>query len=203
MNKKAEMGIATLVLFIAVILVVAVVFQVILKTTSSVAGTTKATGKAVMYNVGTAVNIEQAYAEDGSGGNLDYFYLVAKSPAASEAISFSDSVIKMSLDDAGQEYIYKSTIDCNLKDASGASIYNASNKGYFGATFKLNTEPGVTSKTYMVAGDVVELCFKSPATVNSNTTRMMISFTPTKGNGWQIKNPELGTINQKTWYIFP
>ncbi|MEM4259994.1 MAG: hypothetical protein QXG00_02055 [Candidatus Woesearchaeota archaeon] len=203
-DKRAEIGIATLVLFIAIILVVAVAFQVILKTTGQVSETSRDAGRQVMANVGTAVGIEQGYAEDGSDGSLDYFYIVAKQPAGSEDILFSEAILKMSLPNAGNEYTYNSSIDCTSKTASSTtSIYNNTNANYYGVRFKLNTEPSISNKNYIKAGDIIEICFKSPASVTSNTTKMRISFQPTKGNGWTIKDPEIGTINTKTYFFFP
>lgn len=203
-DKRAEIGIATLVLFIAIILVVAVAFQVILKTTGQVSETSREAGKQVLANVGTAVGIEQGYAEDGSGGSLNYFYIVAKQPAGSEDILFSEAILKMSLANAGNEYTYNGSIDCTAKNASTAgSIYNSSYANFYGVRFKLNTEPSVSGKTYIKAGDIIELCFKSPVAVTANTTKMRISLQPTKGNGWTIKDPEIGTINTKTYYFFP
>jgi archaellin len=202
-SKKAEMGVATLVLFIAIILVVAVAFQVILKTTQQVSETSRDAGKQVMQNVGTAIGIEQGYAEDGTNGNLDYFYIVVKQPAGSNDVLFSEAILKMSLNTAGQEYIFNGSVDCASKSASSStSIYNATNVNYYGVRFKLNTE-SAANKTYIKAGDVVELCFKSPVSVTTNTTKFRVSYTPTKGNGWTIKDPEWNTINTKTYYFFP
>jgi archaellin len=204
--KKGELGIAALVLFIAIILVVAVTFQVLLKTTNQVSQTARTSGQQVLQNVGTGITIEEAYGEDGTQGALNYFYVVARLPAGSEDIQFDQLLVKMNLAGTWKSYLYSNNINCTISDATNfKSIYNETNANMYGVYFKMNTgaQDNEMNKSYIKSGDVIQICFKSPTPVNVNTTKMTISVAPIKGNGWQIVDPAIGTLSQKTYYFFP
>ena len=84
-NKKAEMGMGTLILFIAMILVAAVAAGVLISTTGSLQNKALATGKATTAQVGTAMEAVEVFAEDASSSNnLEDFYETIRLTSGSE-----------------------------------------------------------------------------------------------------------------------
>ena len=90
MNKKAEMGMGTLIIFIAMVLVAAVAAAVLISTTGSLQNKALATGKDTQKEIGTSLNVLQLYAEDGSDQDIEEFTEVVKLNAGSEAIRCSE-----------------------------------------------------------------------------------------------------------------
>jgi len=84
-TKKAEMGMGTLIIFIAMILVAAVAASVLISTTGTLQNKALATGKATTYQVGTSLEALELYGEDAYTFNdLEYMYQTVRLSSGSE-----------------------------------------------------------------------------------------------------------------------
>ncbi len=172
LSKKAEMGMGTLIIFIAMILVAAIAAAVLISTTSSLQNQALATGSATEQEVGTSLNIVEIYGEDGETDNsLEGFGTVTRLAAGSEAIRFEDTLLTVTLNNASQDYDYNESLDCD-----DLSNMNAT-EGY---GVEYNIEGPNNREGYLTTGDVSTVCFGAPRTVEEGED-IRVSLIPRVG----------------------
>ena len=152
-NKKAEMGMGTLIIFIALILVAAIAASVLISTTGTLQNKALATGKDTTKEVGTSMKVLQVYAEDGSDQDIEEFTEVIKLNAGSDPIRFSDLLLSVDLNNATGDYTYSDTVNCSNVSTTTAG-------GNYGLDYSI--EGNNYREGYLNKGDVVRLCFESP-----------------------------------------
>lgn len=154
--KKAEMGIGTLIIFIAMILVSAIAAGVLIRTSQSLQSKALDTGQRSKNQVSTNLQMLLLSIEDGSVGNsVDRFYLKMKLAPASDPISFNKMLLEFSLSDVDVDMVYNSSKTC--------AEVNESNSTYYYVDYLIkgsHYNPG-----HLQDGDIVQLCFKSPRPV--------------------------------------
>ena len=172
LSKKAEMGMGTLIIFIAMILVAAIAAAVLISTTSSLQNQALATGSATEQEVGTSLNIVEIYGEDGETDNsLEGFGTVTRLAAGSEAIRFEDTLLTVTLNNASQDYDYNESLDCD-----DLSNMNAT-EGY---GVEYNIEGPNSREGYLTGGDVATVCFGAPRAVEEGED-IRVSLIPRVG----------------------
>ncbi len=193
LSKKGEMGMGTLIIFIAMVLVAAVAAAVLISTTGTLQNKALATGKATATEVGTSLNVIQLYGEDGSNQNIEDFYQVIKLNAGSDPVRFSDLLLTMSLNDQTADFSYSTSVDC-----SNTSTMTAG--GDYGIEYSIN---GSNHKEgYLVKGDVAKLCYKAPRSVNESET-IKISLIPKVGTSNVIDSDLPDLMVDKRIEVFP
>lgn len=198
--KKGEMGIGTLILFIAFILVAAVAAAVLVSTTQSLQSKALATGKATQAEIGTSMTAVEVYAEDGSDQGVEYFYETIKLASGSDPIRFQDLLLVFNTPDTSREFTYDSTISCaDTTVTSAASIYNDTNSANFGIAYSLQAG---TLTGYLTTGDVVKLCYAAPRQINESED-IKLNIIPKVGAPLvvDVTTPQLMTDTRI--YIFP
>ncbi|MFW5866056.1 MAG: archaellin/type IV pilin N-terminal domain-containing protein [Nanoarchaeota archaeon] len=95
MNKKAEMGMGTLIIFIAMVLVAAVAASVLITTTGSLQGKALDTGMSAKEEVGTQIQVLEIFGTDSadSDGDLDTLNVTVKLAPGSESVKIDDLLI--------------------------------------------------------------------------------------------------------------
>ena len=202
MSKKAEMGIGTLIIFIAMILVAAIAASVLIQTATSLQNRALLTGTRTQEQIGTAIQVLQVYGEDGTTGSpasLDTFYMKFKLAPGSEPIRLNDSLLEFDTRSTSAALTYNASNsgDC---DAADFSTNSTTGVGSFGAKYLI---VGTESKNgYVHRGDVIELCFESPESVTANED-VSIRIIPRVGipSSTETAVPEI--VGQKRIYIFP
>jgi flagellin-like protein len=91
-KKKAEMGIGTLILFIAMLIVAAVAAGVLIQTSSSLQESSLSTGNQAKSQISTYAEVVDVSATDGRLGYLNYFQSILKLAPGSDPIKL-DQVI--------------------------------------------------------------------------------------------------------------
>lgn len=196
-NKKADMGMGTLIIFIAMILVAAVAASVLIATTTKLQNKALDTGKLTTQEVGTGLTAIEVYGENGSNQDLEYWYETIKLSAGSEPIRFSDVLITMSLNDNASDYTYNGVYDCSDDSTIAAPT---SSKGNFGVAYQIQ---GTNYKNaYLNKGDVVKLCFQSPRPVNESED-IKISLVPKVGSILVIETTTPDLMVDQRVSIFP
>jgi len=200
-NRKAELGIATLILLSAITLVSAVIFVAFTTTAEQVNQEARSAGMTIRENIGSAMNVIDVYAEDGSTSNsVDYFYMSIKPPYASDEIKLNDTLLIFGLDNISEEYQYDNTINCSIKTSgNSSSIYNSTNNGHFGVAYP---NGDYTYENTIVAGEVVRLCWKSPRSIEKGD-KILINFFGIRGYNARIVTSYKDLITEKTIYLFP
>jgi len=93
--KKAEMGIGTLIIFIALLLVAAIAAGVLIQTSGSLQEKALTTGDQAKSQISTNVRTIEVSATDGSNGSLTDFKQIVKLSPGSDAIKISQVLFTM------------------------------------------------------------------------------------------------------------
>lgn len=192
-SKKAEMGMGTLIIFIAMILVAAVAAGVLISTTGTLQNKALSTGRSTSAEVGTSLNIVQIYAEDGRTQGVSDFYKVLKLNAGSDPVRFSDILISLSLQNATADFLYNASIDCSNTSNTTAGVD-------FGVEYMITGPNNMTG--YLTRGDVVRVCFESPRSVGESE-KVIISLIPKVGSTRVVDTELPDLMIAKRIDIFP
>ncbi|RME52268.1 hypothetical protein D6783_05420 [Candidatus Woesearchaeota archaeon] len=192
-NKKAEMGMGTLIIFIAMILVAAVAAGVLIQTTGSLQNKALATGKATKQEVGTSINALELFAEDGTDQSVDYLYMTVKLSGGSDPIRFTDTLLTLNLDNTSADYEYNASIDCSNTGSMSAG-------GDFGISYQIT---GTNNKAgYLTKGDVVKICFQSPRSIGEGED-LKVNLVPMVGTPLVVEAAIPDLIVDKRIAVYP
>ncbi|MEM4260623.1 MAG: archaellin/type IV pilin N-terminal domain-containing protein [Candidatus Woesearchaeota archaeon] len=201
-SKRAEMGIGTLILFIAFILVAAVAASVLISTTSTLQSKALNTGKQTTDEVGTSMTAVQIYAEDASDNSVDkmvdYFYYTIKLSAGSEPIRFADVLMTMNTNNVSQDYTYYGDTGYSA-GCSGTAALDGNTSKYF-ISYSLSSSQQTNG--YIFPGDVVKLCFKSPRSIGE-AEEIKINMVPKIGASLVVDTTMPSLMRDKRIYVFP
>lgn len=201
MKRKAEMGIGTLIIFIAMILVAAIAASVLLQTASTLQNKALDTGKKTEGAVGTSIEPIIMAGEDGQDGGLNDFFVKVKLNAASDPIKLGDLLVGMYMANASADLEYKGgTYGTNC--SNGPNGYNtaADGTGNFTVRYLIN---GTNNKLhYLSRGDVIEICFESPTTVTEDT-EFTLNLVPKVGSLTQVKATTPDVMTDKRVVVYP
>ena len=155
-DKKAEMGIGTLIIFIAMILVAAIAAGVLVTTASSLQNRALLTGSRSRAQVSTRVLPLSLYGENGSDGTIDELYFDIKLAPGSDMIKFEETLITNNLNNASSSLSYVDEVgECN-SDA-------LQEDGYY-----VEYLIGGDNSGYLERGDVARICFNSARSISED-----------------------------------
>lgn len=174
--KKAEAGIGTLILFIAMILVAAVAAGVLIQTASSLQSKALDTGSKTKTQVSTSLVPVQMFIEDTSNlsepstRTYNHSFLKVRLSAGSDSIRINDALLQVDTFSARSSLRYNATVDCT----------NYTTMASLGDIYGSNFIKGGTDPNYLEQGDVVELCFLLPDNI-AEAAPLRVSFIPKVG----------------------
>jgi flagellin-like protein len=190
MKKKADMGIGTLIIFIAMILVAAIAAGVLIQTATSLQNKALLTGDRSKSQVSTSIRPIVIYAEDGSSNNsVDDFYMTLKLAPGSDAVRFGDLLLEFSLKNESTDLTYDNSSDCDTLSQSKFHI-------------EYLIDGGNPTVGYLQRGDVVKLCFQSTRSVNEDES-LTIAMVPKVGSPTVIQTALPDIITEQRVNIFP
>lgn len=106
-NRKAEMGVGTLIVFIAMLLVAAIAAGVLIQTSGSLQEKSLSTGHQARTQISTHARSYEVSATDGSDGSLTDFQQILKISPGSEGIKLTSSMITFNTRNATASLQYK------------------------------------------------------------------------------------------------
>jgi len=175
MNKtkdKGMMGIGTLIIFIAVILVAAVAAAVLISTSGSLQQKALVTGGQAEEAVSTGAEAISVMATDASTNHVvDYFELLLRLQAGSEAMNLNNTVVLVDTSTTSQSLSYNSTIDSD-------DAWNADNTLFYLVHY-VKQGPDY-EPNYLTRGDVIKIKFKTTQSVGENR-KLRIKVIPRVG----------------------
>jgi archaellin len=176
-NKKAQSGIGTMILFIAGIIVAGITASVLLQTTGSLQSQAFKTGNAAKSSVSTSGRVISITATDGSDYNIEDFKVMMKLSPGSDILNLKDALVGVSLTDDNVELKYGSG-SCVNNQATGYYTNSTNKNGTFTLDY-LNSVDG-HKEGYLKFGEVVQICFASPKSI-SEDQEFMFEFYPSVG----------------------
>ena len=193
MKKKGEIGIGTLIIFIAMILVAAIAAGVLLQTASSLQNKALLTGSRSESQVATSLSPMLVYAEDGSTGTntVDKIYMKFKLSPGSDSVRFSDMLVEFSLKNASNDMVYNSTADCTNVPPDGA-----------GFAIDYLIQGNNWADSYLQRGDVAKLCFTTSRAIEEDET-VSLTIVPKIGNPTIVETAMPDIITEQRITIFP
>ena len=183
-NKKGEVAMGTLIIFIAMILIAAVAAAVLITSIGDVQSRALQTGSATMQEIGTNINVVEIYADQQSPAEdtLNNFSMVVRLAAGSEPVRIQDILLTVGTPDATDEFT-----------SSGS-----------GDTFTVvpllqsdNYDPA-----YIQSGDVVKIEFDTSAAVGEDVL-MRFTLIPKIGTPTTVFASTPTTISNSRETVFP
>ncbi|MFH0861771.1 MAG: archaellin/type IV pilin N-terminal domain-containing protein [Candidatus Altiarchaeota archaeon] len=153
MKNKGSMGVGTLIIFIAVILVAAVAAAVLISTAGSLQQRALVTGGQAEEGVSTGAEAVSVMATDATSGHtIESFEMLLRLQSGSESMNLNNTVLIMDT----------STTSQNM-DFSGSTAYTTINYGVAYVKQGPDYEPG-----YLSRGDVIKVNFASTNNITEN-----------------------------------
>ena len=176
MNKKADMGIGTLIIFIAMLVVAGITANVLIQTVQSLQSRALETGRQTQRAISTFPVINRIVGVDTDMSIQDFRLELRLSPG-SEPIDLSRAMISLETNTAGYSLVY-SDGNCTNSSIEGYSTDSDNMNGTF--TIRYLTRGNSHQNGYLTRGDIVEVCFASGNTIGPNN-RAEIRFVPQVG----------------------
>jgi len=185
-NKRAEMGVGVLIVFIAMLLVAAIAAGVLITTVTSLQQKALTTGQETKAEISTHASFVEVSGTDGQDGDLENLSILLRLSAGSDPISFSDTLMTIS-----------------LSDNTGNLRYDATSTG---STTAYNVTYHVTGTEYregfMVRGDLVEINFLPPRDLTSDES-VRITFIPRIGTQSVVEFRTPSVLSRQNMILFP
>ena len=208
MGKKADMGIGTLIVFIAMILVAAIAAGVLIQTGTSLQSRALSTGRQTQSRVGSYVEPITMTGSNGSDSVITDIRLIVKlTPGSEPSTLFSEGGVLLSYDSntISGDYIYDPGVACQPdpnNDGTGDGYYFNYSTGVGTFTVNYLQKGNLHQPNYIVPGDIVEFCFKTPGPVGEDN-RMIVTFTPSRGTPMIIESRTPDTMINERVQLFP
>ena len=201
-SKKAEMGIGTLIIFIALIFVASIAANVLIQTSFSLQSKALDTAKSTKNAVATRIDFLSILATDGTDNNIENFYAQVRLAPGSEGIKLDKLSINLLLSNMTANYVYSNEACTNVSDSSGDGFYvdSANENGTFTVQYiqkASNHRDGVLAR-----GEIVKICFRSPRSINEDE-KISIRLTPKSGFMTEKQMITDSVITDKNIMLFP
>ncbi len=146
MSKNGEMGVGTLIIFIALLLVAAVAAGVLLQTAGSLQEKSLSTGDQAKSQISTHAETIEVSATDGRNGNLTDFQEIVKLAPGSDPIKLDQVIYTFNTRDktATLKFRGKGSI-CEKDNTEGYNTWN---------TESIDSDVGTTVNNYTLAEDL-------------------------------------------------
>lgn len=195
-SRKAEMGVGTLIIFIAMLLVAAVAAGVLLQTAGSLQQKALDTGQQTKAEISTNVRVIEVAATDAQATPrfINNFTEQLKLAPGSDPIKLSEVTITFSTDNSSLTLAYNN--DTNL---SNFTSNGATGTGTFTAEYLINGSNHVDGN--IAPGDVVRLYYMSAYPVGEDSA-VRINFIPKIGTATltEFNTPDVMSTQQVFLY---
>lgn len=193
-NKKAEMGVGTLIIFIAMLLVAAVAAGVLLQTAGSLQQQALLTGQSSRSEISTNARVVDVSGVDGTSGELENFSQQMKLSPGSDPIKLDEVTLTFNTDNTTTTLTYSgnTTYATNQTGNQGS--------GTFGVQYLLqgaNHIPGNLQN-----GDVIQVDYQSPRTLGEGE-KVRINFIPKIGTNTLVEFATPNVISTQRVYLYP
>jgi archaeal flagellin FlaB len=193
MNTRGEMGVGTLIIFIALLLVAAVAAGVLIQTAGSLQQKALSTGTQATGQISTNAVVVEVSATDGTGA-LENFSSVIKLAPGSDPIELNSVTYTLGTKNSTTTYIYGGGSSYTVNGSTGAQ------NGTFGVEYLqqgTNWQSGV-----MVRGDVVRLTVQAPHSIEAGED-LRLNFIPKVGTQTLTTFTIPDVVSTQRVYLYP
>lgn len=184
------MGVGTLIIFIALILVAAVAAGVVIQTASSLQQQALATGQAARGEVATNARVLGISATDGSEGQIENFSMQMKLAPGSNPIKLDEVTLTFNTDNSTTTLQYDEDLDFATSGGTGT----------FNVQYLINGSNN--RRGNFVRGDVIRIDFQSPRQINENE-KIRINVVPRIGAPTLVEVNAPDVISTERVYLYP
>ena len=189
-NRRAEMGVGTLIIFIALILVAAVAAGVVIQTASSLQQQALATGQAARGEIATTARVIEVSAVDGSAGSVENFSVQMKLAPGSNPIKLDEVTLTLNTDDT----------TTTLQYVNDTSFGTDGTVGNFTVRYLIN---GTNHREgNLQRGDVIRVEFQAPRQIDEDEA-VRINFIPKIGTATLVMFNMPDVISTERVYLYP
>jgi flagellin-like protein len=200
MNKKAEMGVGTLIVFIAMLLVAAVAAGVLIQTVGSLQEKSLATGQQARAQISTNARVIEVSASDGSSGNLTDFQQLMKLSPGSDPIKLDQVIFTFNTHNTSLTLKYSNNTLCEENATHGYSSNAVTGEGVFTVIYEQvgsNHVPGNFQR-----GDIIRVCYKAIKNI-SEDEMIRLNFIPKIGTPTLTQFITPDVISTYRVYLYP
>lgn len=165
MNKKAQSGIGTLIIFLAMIVVAAITANVLVQTATSLQNQALTTGKQAQQTISTYAKAIAITATNGTDNNIEDFRVELKLAPGSSGIDLSKALVSFETKDGSTNFKYSSNA-CENHSVTGYSTDPTNHNGTF--TIKYLVDGSSKKDGYLQRGDIIEICFASESSIGED-----------------------------------
>ena len=186
LQKKGEMGVGVLIVFIAMLLVAAIAAGVLITTVTSLQQKALTTGQETKGEISTHINFVEVAAIDGQDGDLENISMIMRLAAGSDPVDLDDALLTVSVNNATGNLRYSSA------GAESTTLFNV--------TYQVT---GTENRAgFIVRGDVIKLtCMPPRDLVEDESVR--ITFIPKIGTQSIVEFRTPSVISRQNMVLFP
>jgi archaellin len=140
MKRKASLGIGSMVILIALILIGVIASAVLLQTSSSFKETSYKTASQARNTIATSVRFVEVSAEDGTNARLTDFVAIVRLASGSTEIKIDESTFAFSVDDITANLLFAGDSASNDNGIDGYYTLNTVNISYIGTEVALSDD---------------------------------------------------------------
>ncbi len=190
------MGIGTLIIFIAVILVAAVAAIVLISTSGSLEQRALATGKQTEEDVSTGTRVFSVIASDASDDRtVDHFEMLLRLQPGSEPIRFPHAIITIDTYNGSSELTFAGVV----ANTSNDTTENTSASGY---TVQYLSTGTAYQENYFNIGDVVKVSFDTGFAIGERET-VRIQIIPESGQLTHVEFVTPTAMTRRRIFVYP
>lgn len=210
-TKKAEMGVGTLIVFIAMLLVAAVAAGVLIQTSGALQEKALATGQQARSQISTNARVVEVSAANGQQGNLSDFQQIVKLSPGSDPIKLDQIIFTFNTKDATATLHYRENGVCEQNNQNGyntwylQSLLNISTNGP-GNALTLDDDlddDSANDVIYISTGEDENLLYINLSTGGAFTvnTSVNLSNVPTNGQAINVASTALTSGSTTYGYV--
>jgi len=195
-SKKAEMGVGTLIIFIAMLLVAAVAAGVLLQTASSLQQKALATGQQSKGEISTNARVIEVSAVDSSlDSTVENFSMQMKLSPGSDPIKLDETTFTFNTDNSTTTLTFDNTTNiANFSTNATAGV------GSYVVEYLINGTnhlAGVLNR-----GDVIRIYWAAPRSIDEDE-HIRINFIPKVGSATLVEFNTPDVMSTQRVYLYP
>jgi archaeal flagellin FlaB len=200
-EKKAEMGVGTLIIFIAMLLVAAVAAGVLIQTVGSLQEKSLATGQQARAQISSNAETVEVSATDGRDTSVESFQQLMKLSPGSESIKLEQVIFTFNTKNTTATLKYRGTNGiCQEDNVTGYYTYAVNDSGFFTVVYLQQGTNWVNGN--LQRGDLIKLCFKAPEDVGEDEM-VRINFVPKIGTSTLTEFNTPDVMSTERVYLYP